>query len=220
MYSENPAWKWLISPTLATHECIPLITTIFLDNDQVKVVMQLSGDDAQTFINMIDEVSPDTISHSKDRLIDFNSNLHFFDQALDGLPSEVHGSCLRYLHRICGNKALLPRSLEIPLCYNPKGNPVWHNGLADIWKGQYKGQQVTAEVLKPGLRDDPRQIRRVGRWWSSQLAICINNHPHLIEVLQGGCGMEGPSPSKRAAAVGRDNDRDSVCDGIGVDGKR
>ena len=32
--------------------------------------------------------------------------------------------------------------------------------------------------------------------------------------------MEGPSPSERAPAVGRDGDRESVRYGIGVDGER
>jgi hypothetical protein len=39
------------------------------------------------------------------------------------------------------------------------------------------------------------------------------------EVLQGGRWMEDPSSSERVAAVGRDDDRDPVRDGIGVDGK-
>ena len=42
---------------------------MFLDDNQVKVVEQLSGDDAQNFIVMIDKVSPRTIPHSKDKLI-------------------------------------------------------------------------------------------------------------------------------------------------------
>jgi len=42
----------------------------------------------------------------------------------------------------------------------------------------------------------------------------------LVEVLQGGCDLEGSPPSKRAAAAGSDNGRISLCDGIGVDGKR
>ena len=65
MRSEDPAWKQLISHTLATHDRISLITAVFLDDDQVKRVEQLSGDDAQTFIDVIDEVSPHTISCSK-----------------------------------------------------------------------------------------------------------------------------------------------------------
>ena len=55
--------------TLATHDRISLITKMFLDDNQVKLVEQLSGDDAQNFIVMIDKVSPRTIPHSKDKLI-------------------------------------------------------------------------------------------------------------------------------------------------------
>ena len=39
------------------------------------------------------------------------------------------------------------------------------------------------------------------------------------EVLQGGRWMEDPSSSKRTTAVGRDNDRNPVRDGIGMDGQ-
>lgn len=57
MYSEDPAWKRLISHSLTAEERISLITTISLDDDQVNMVVQLSGDDAQTFVDMINEVS-------------------------------------------------------------------------------------------------------------------------------------------------------------------
>ena len=57
MGSGYPAWKQLISHTLAADERISLITTIFSDHNQIGVVEQLSGDDAQTFIDTIDEVS-------------------------------------------------------------------------------------------------------------------------------------------------------------------
>ena len=75
MYSEHPPWKQLITRTFATHERISLITTIFSDNDQVEMVKQLSGDDVQTFIDVLDEASPCTISYSKERLINFDSGL-------------------------------------------------------------------------------------------------------------------------------------------------
>ena len=81
-------------------------------------------------------------------------------------------------------------------------------------------------MLRPNGEPDvpqwncPKQVRRVGHWWCSRLFVYINNRTHLVEVLQGGCGMEGPPPSERAAAVGRDDDQDAVCDGVGVDGER
>ena len=48
----------MISHPLDVNERIPLITTIFSDSNQVEMVEHLSGDDAQNFINIIDEVSP------------------------------------------------------------------------------------------------------------------------------------------------------------------
>ena len=63
--SELPAWKQLISRTSTTDERISLITTIFVDRDQVEMVMRLSGDDAQTLVNVIDEVRPCIILHPR-----------------------------------------------------------------------------------------------------------------------------------------------------------
>ena len=62
MYSRPPAWKQLISPTLATHKRIPLIESIFSDHDEVEVVGHLRGDDAQAFVDVVDEVSFHTLS--------------------------------------------------------------------------------------------------------------------------------------------------------------
>jgi len=39
-------------------ERISLITDIFSDRDETEVVRHLCGDDAQTFVNIIDEVPP------------------------------------------------------------------------------------------------------------------------------------------------------------------
>jgi len=38
------------------YESTSLITTIFLDRNQVEMVEHLSGDDAQTFIDTVDKV--------------------------------------------------------------------------------------------------------------------------------------------------------------------
>lgn len=63
--SDSPTWKSLISDTLAAHERVSLLTMIFSDKDQVKLINDLSGGEAQTFVDKIDEVTPDT------RLINF-----------------------------------------------------------------------------------------------------------------------------------------------------
>ena len=68
-----PFRKRLVSHTLGKDERIRLIAMIFSDDDQVKVVRPASEDDTQTFIDVIDEASPCTISCSMDRLIDIQA---------------------------------------------------------------------------------------------------------------------------------------------------
>ena len=74
--SETPAWKQLISHTLAVGERISLITAIFSDHSQIELVERLSGGDAQTFTDVVDCVSPHTISRSNYKLTDVDPNLH------------------------------------------------------------------------------------------------------------------------------------------------
>ena len=68
MCSEHPSWKRLINHTLTMDERISLITEIFTDSNQTQMVANLSGDDAQAFVDVIDEVGPYTISYSEDKL--------------------------------------------------------------------------------------------------------------------------------------------------------
>ena len=48
----------MINRPLAKDERISLITDIFSDRDETEVVKCLSGDDAQSFVDVIDEVLP------------------------------------------------------------------------------------------------------------------------------------------------------------------
>ena len=41
-------------------------------------------------------------------------------------------------------------------------SPVYYGGLADTWKGEYKGQEVTAKALRVYKTSDPNWIRKVG----------------------------------------------------------
>jgi len=61
---------------------------------------------------------------------------------------------------VCGRQAILPSSLEIPLCYNPTEGPFCSGGFADVWKGEYLGQEVAAKVLRVYQTDDHKQIKK------------------------------------------------------------
>ena len=60
--SGPPTWKRLVIRPLVTHKCIPLIAVIFSDKNEIRAVQSLRGDDAQAFIDVIDEVPP-TLFH-------------------------------------------------------------------------------------------------------------------------------------------------------------
>ena len=160
--SGRPTWRCLASDTIPTHECISLIATIFLHKDQVKMVSNLSKDDTQVFVNKISEASSHATCRSRGRPLKL---LHLFNQVLDGLTPQIHRRCLCYLYRICGDQALLPRSLEIPLCYDPMENPAFHGRHMDVWKGRHEGQEVSAQVFKMLPGDDTERIKRVSCWW-------------------------------------------------------
>ena len=56
---------------------------------------------------------------------------------------------------------MLPRSFEVPLCYDPAENPGFPVGLWDVWEGQHEGQKVSAQVFERFPGDDTKEITRV-----------------------------------------------------------
>jgi len=70
--------------------------------------------------------------------------------------------CLRFLRKICGCHALLPKSLATPVSYDRMKDPLFYGGFADVWKGVARGQEVAIRVLRLYESSDKDQIRRVG----------------------------------------------------------
>ena len=58
-----PAWRRLISHPLPIEKRVILIMAIFSDKDEVGEVNHLCGDDAQTFVDVIDEVGTFILFH-------------------------------------------------------------------------------------------------------------------------------------------------------------
>ena len=73
MFNRIPAWKRLIIRPLVANERVSLITYIFSDRDETEAVKRLRGDDAQSFVDVVDEVLP----HSFISEIFTDSNLNF-----------------------------------------------------------------------------------------------------------------------------------------------
>jgi hypothetical protein len=81
---------------------------------------------------------------------------------LDVLEPQLRKRCLNTLCKICGRQALLPRSVQIPLCYDRSHTPLYRGGFADVWKGSYEGREVAVKVLVVYLTSDLDKITRVG----------------------------------------------------------
>ena len=85
-----------------------------------------------------------------------------------------------------------------------------------MWKCRYGDREVAVKVLKVSRTRDLEKIRKAG---CPRIVVFINELTmSCTDVLQGGCDMEDPSPSKCVATAGCDDDRESVHDGIRVDG--
>ena len=58
MRSGAPAWERLVCRPLPKNECISLITDLFSDRDEVEAIKRLSRANAQSFVDVLDEVFP------------------------------------------------------------------------------------------------------------------------------------------------------------------
>ena len=70
--------------------------------------------------------------------------------------------CLATLYKICSHHALIPSSIQIPLCYNRAEAPRYQGGFAEVWKGEYDGIEVAVKALKIFMTSDLVKIRKVG----------------------------------------------------------
>ena len=80
---------------------------------------------------------------------------------LDILEPLLRRKCLSALCRISGRQGLLPRSVQIPLCYNRTDTPLYRGGYADVWKGEYQGREVAVKVLLVYRTSNLDKITRV-----------------------------------------------------------
>ena len=65
---------------------------------------------------------------------------------------------------------MLPRSVQIPLCYNRMDAPRYHGGFAEVWKGEYQGREVAVKVLKVYVTSDLVKITKVNSPYLSKSA--------------------------------------------------
>jgi len=164
------ACRRLISRAFPPHDVISLIGAVFESKAELQLISGLRGDDTQTFIDVIHQVGLHALSLPGCGLITFAIGYFAFElspsaeQALDlrDLPLRLRRKCLSTLCKICGRRGLLPRSLQIPLCYDRSDTPLYRGGYADVWKGEYQGRHVAVKVLRVYSTSDFDKITNVG----------------------------------------------------------
>ena len=109
--------------------------------------------------------------------------------------------------------------MKIPVWYDRMDRALYRGGFADVWKGKYRDRDVAIKVLRTYSTSDLQKIIGVGYRLRSPSACRCTNNTHA-EVLQGSYDMENPAPPERVAADRSDDVRNSLCNGIGLDGER
>ena len=152
------ACQRLIRGAFVPRELPTLIEAILSSQDEGYMVRSFCRDDAQIFIDVIDEVRSTLPLHPK--IPKLSPTPALSNQALDrpDLSPRTRKKCLKSLYRICSHHTLLPRALKIPVCYDRTGVALYKGGFADVWKGEHDGRGVAVKVLRMYSNSDLQKI--------------------------------------------------------------
>ena len=94
---------------------------------------------------------------------------------------------------------------------------MYRGGFGDVWKCDYRKQEVAVKVVRTYADSDLQKVTRVSDRWSfaREMLTVIS-----VEILQGVHNVESSPPSERVAVARGDNVGHSVRDGVEVDAKR
>lgn len=83
------------------------------------------------------------------------------------LPPRARKNCLKLLYRTCGDHALVPTTLKVPISYDRTTDALYRGGFADVWKGEHCGRDVAVKVIRTYSNADLKKIIGVGCWLCS-----------------------------------------------------
>lgn len=111
---------------------------------------------------------------------------------------------------------MLPNALKVPICYDRTTLALYRGGYADVWKGEYRGQDVAVKVIRTYKNSDLKKILGVSGWLFLIFAVA-GLTVFSEEILQGGRNVENPPTSKCPIAGRSDHVGSSVRNGIRLD---
>lgn len=137
---------------------------------------------------------------------------------LPDLSPRLRTKCLSALFLICSRQALLPRLLQIPICYNRSDPSLCQGGFADVWKGEHEGRRVAVKVLRVGSPSSVDKIKSVSVQSSVKIQFWPATLTH-VDILQGGCDVERSLPSKCTSTFRHYDGEKPIRNGIRMDGE-
>lgn len=168
----SAACSRLIGRAFTFHELPSLIEAILSNEDERETALCLPLDDAQTFIDVIDEVRP--MFH---KTIVRNQCPYFFDQALHS-PNLLlldRKRFIKLLYRTCSHYAFLPRALDIPVSCDQNGAALYRGGYADVWKGKHCGQDAAVKVIRTYSNCELQKVISV--------SLCLGYVSHVLKCF-------------------------------------
>lgn len=160
--ADRRALERLVSRVIPQGELPSVIETIISNMKAANIVESLQGNDAQTYIDVIDEACHHPFRYLGILLIDLRPNLvTLVDQALHSLDftSRIRRKCVKSLYKMCAGHALLPTSLYLELRESIGDVPPCRGGSADVSKHEYHGGEVAVKVLR--VHSDSRDMIKV-----------------------------------------------------------
>ena len=209
----------LIRRAFALHELPSLIEAIFSSKDEGNTIRCLTGDDAQTFVDVIDEVRS-TPTHHCESMIEID--IDTFCRLGTG---KARSSAMdpKDMSQIVVQDMWPPRAPsegpEDPHLLRPNRLRVVQGWVRRCVEGETLRSRRRCEghknILKQRLTED--------NWCRLLIMLfpraCVLTTPHVV-VLQGGRNVESPPASEYPAADRGYDVRGSVCDDIRLDGER
>lgn len=148
----------LVERNFVQEELLALIEAILVCEDLGEMINLLSKDQAQTFVDVMDEAL-----------------------AQPDLPPWTRARYLKQQYKTCGCHAILPTALKVPICYDRTEVPLYQGGYGDVWKSKYFGRDVAVKVIRTYSNTNLQKV--VGRFCREVVTWKNLQHPNVLPLI-------------------------------------
>lgn len=116
----------------------------------------------------------------------------------DGVQ-ETKNKLHRALRKTCAEVGILPSSYNLDNNQIQKANavPFASGGYSDVWRGSYKGENVSIKAFRVYTTDNIKQLTKVLDTFFSTGRTINDPTNFLLGLVQGDCRLPQPLPSQR-----------------------